>query len=357
MTQALFKNISIANQTFANRIWMAPLTRARAGKEHVPNALMAQYYAQRASAGLIVSECTMIAPDTSAFATEPGIYNSEQIEGWRLVTDAVHAAGGKIYCQIWHAGRAAHSGLNASAAGVVSASALPIEGEVHTPNGKQAYEVPRVLAADELSDVVGLFVQAAKNALSAGFDGVEIHGANGYLLDQFLRDGSNQREDAYGGNMAHRGRLLLEVIQAVGDAIGMARVGVRTSLLNSYNSMRDSQPEALAAWLGAEFEALGVSYWHVMRSDFFQAQKGDVLTPARANYKGVLVANMGYSAEEASQAIEQGMVDVVAFGTGFLANPDLPERIRVGAPWNAPRPSLFYTPGPEGYTDYPTLAN
>ncbi len=352
---ALFQPITIASQTFNNRAWMAPLTRARAGYAHVPNALMAQYYAQRASAGLIVSECTMIAPDTSAFGAEPGIYTEEQINAWREVTDAVHAKGGKIFMQIWHAGRAVHSALNSSNAGVVSASAIALDGEVHTPNGKQAFEVPRALSADELPGIVAAFAQAAKNAVSAGFDGVEVHGANGYLLDQFLRDGANQRTDAYGGSMQNRARLLLEVLGAVTAAIGAERVGVRTSLLNSYNNMIDSDPVALATYLGQQFSELKLAYWHVMRGDFFQAQHGDILTPARANFNGVLVGNMGYSADEAEQAIAAGQLDVVAFGTGYLANPDFIERVQAGAALNAPNPETFYTPGAEGYTDYPTM--
>ena len=352
---ALFQPLTIGENTFNNRIWMAPLTRARAGVAHVPNELMAQYYAQRASAGLIVTECTMIAPDTSAFMAEPGIYTQEQIDGWRVVTDAVHAKGGKIFMQIWHAGRAVHSGLNNSAEGVVSSGTTAIEGEVHTPTGKKPYETPRALGADELPAIVEMFTQAAKNAISAGFDGVEVHGANGYLLDQFLRDGSNPRTDAYGGSIENRARLLLEVLSAVSEAIGSQRVGVRTSLLNSYNSMKDSDPVALTTWLAKQLDALNLAYWHVMRADFFQAQHGDVLTPAREHFKGALIGNMGYTADEAQAAIASGALDAVAFGTGFLANPDLPARILAGAPLNAPNPATFYTPGAEGYTDYPSL--
>ena len=354
---ALFKELTIGQNTFNNRMWMAPLTRARAGFEHIPNELMAQYYAQRASAGLIVTECTMILPNTSAFAAEPGIYSEAQIEGWRLVTNAVHAKGGKIFLQIWHAGRAAHPALNADDSGVVSAGDVAIEGEVHTPQGKLPYVAPRVLRTDELPAIVTAFARAAKNAMAAGVDGVEVHAANGYLLDQFLRDGANPRTDAYGGSIENRARLLTEVLDAVCAAIGSERVGVRTSLLNSYNNMVDSDPVALTTWLAKRLNDFNLAYWHVMRGDFFQAQHGDVLTPARANYHGVLVGNMGYGADEAEQAIADGLVDAVAFGTGFLANPDLPARVQAGVALNAPNPATFYTPGAEGYTDYPAMAD
>ena len=354
---ALFKELTVGQNTFKNRMWMAPLTRARAGLEHMPNALMAEYYAQRASAGLIVTECTMILPNTSAFATEPGIYTQAQVEAWRTVTDAVHAKGGKIFLQIWHAGRAVHPALNADDSGVVSAGVVAIEGDVHTPQGKQPYVAPRALRTDELPAIVAAFAQAAKNAMAAGFDGVEVHAANGYLIDQFLRDGSNPRTDAYGGSVENRARLLTEVLDAVCAAIGSERVGVRTSLLNSYNSMIDSDPVALTTWLAKRLNDFNLAYWHVMRGDFSQAQHGDVLTPARAHYKGVLVGNMGYTADEAEQAIADGRVDAVAFGTGFLANPDLPARVQSGAALNIPNPATFYTPGPEGYTDYPTMTD
>lgn len=353
---ALFKELTIGPNTFKNRMWMAPLTRARAGIEHMPNELMAEYYAQRVSAGLIVTECTMITPNTSAFATEPGIYSQAQVDAWRVVTDAVHAKGGKIFLQIWHAGRAVHPALNADDSGVVSAGMVAIESEVHTPQGKVPYAAPRALRTDELPAIVAMFAQAAKNAMAAGFDGVEVHAANGYLIDQFLRDGSNPRTDAYGGSIENRARLLTEVLEAVCAAIGSERVGVRTSLLNSYNSMIDSNPVGLTTWLAKRLNDFNLAYWHVMRGDFFQVQHGDVLTPAREHYKGVLVGNMGYTAEEAEQAIVKGMLDAVAFGTGFLANPDLPARIQAGAQLNQPNPKTFYTPGPEGYTDYPTMA-
>ena len=340
--------------TLPNRLLMAPLTRTRASAGHMPNALMAEYYAQRASAGLIVTECTMVAPRTSAFGADPGIYDEAQAQAWKQVADAVHAKGGRIFMQIWHAGRAAHPGLN-DGAETVSASALAIEGEVHTPTGKQDHVTPRALRADEIPGLVRAYAEAARRAVEAGFDGVEVHGANGYLIDQFLRDGSNQRDDAYGGSLAHRARFLFEVLEAVCAAIGSQRVGLRLSPLNSYNSMKDSDPLALTAYLAEQLNRFDLAYLHLMRADFFGLQKADVVPVARQHYKGVLVGNMGYDAEEAQRAIETGQLDAVAFGTGFLANPDLPQRVAAGAAWNAPDPSTFYTPGAKGYTDYPTL--
>ena len=353
-TTHLFQALNVGANTLKNRFLMAPLTRARAGFEHIPNDLMAEYYAQRASAGLIITECTMIAESTSAFAAEPGVYSTEQVEAWKKTTAAVHAKGGKIFMQIWHAGRAAHPLLNGGTE-PVAPSALAIDDEVHTPEGKKAQVVPRELKTEEIPAIVAAFAQAAKNAMAAGFDGVEVHAANGYLLDEFLRDGANKRTDNYGGSFENRARLLSEVLTAVCAAIGSDRVGVRISPLNSYNSMIDSDPVGLTTFLAERLNDFNLAYLHVMRADFFQAQQGDVMTPARAHYKGVLIGNMGYSAAEAEQAIAEGKLDAVAFGTGFLANPDFPERVRVGADLNAPNPATFYTPGAVGYTDYPVL--
>lgn len=338
-----------------NRIFMAPLTRCRADADHVPTPLMTEYYAQRASAGLIIAEATMAMEGNSSFWMEPGIYSAAQIAGWKKVNDAVHAKGGRIFLQIWHGGRACHPLLNQGAQ-PVAPSALPITGdEVHTPQGKQPYVEPRALRDDELPGIVTGFKKAAENAKAAGFDGVEVHGANGYLLDEFLRDGANKRTGPYGGSIENRARLLLEVTEAICKVWGGNRVGVRLSPLNSYNSMIDSDPVALTSKVATMLNAFNLAYLHVMRGDFFSQQKGDVLTPARANYKGMLVANMGYSAQEAEQAIAEGRVDAVAFGTSFLANPDLPTRFKSAAPLNTPDAATFYTPGPRGYTDYPVL--
>ena len=350
----LFTPLQVGATTLPNRILLAPLTRTRADAGHLPNDLMTEYYSQRATGGLLITECTMVAPGTSAFINEPGIYNDAQIAAWKKVTTAVHAKGGRIFMQIWHAGRAAHPDINGGVP-TVSSSATAIEGDIHTPGGKVPHAVPQALAVDEIAAIVAAFAQGAKNAIAAGFDGVEVHGANGYLIDQFLRDTPNQRTDGYGGTLEKRARFLFEVLTAVTTAIGADKVGLRLSPLNSFNSMQDSDPLAFIGFLADKLNAYKLAYLHVMRADFFGVQKGDVLAIAREKYKGVLVGNMGYTAEEAEEAITAGKLDAVAFGTSFLANPDLPARIQLKAPLNVPDQSTFYTSGAKGYTDYPTL--
>ncbi|MGB7563340.1 MAG: alkene reductase [Prochlorococcaceae cyanobacterium] len=349
----LFTPLTLGALELPNRVLMAPLTRSRAEEGHVPGPLMAEYYGQRASAGLIIAEATMAMEGHSSFISEPGIHSAAQVEGWKLTTEAVHAKGGRIVLQLWHGGRACHPVLNGGRM-PVAPSAIAITGdEIHTPEGKKAYVVPRELTDEELPAIVEGFRLAARNAMAAGFDGVEVHGANGYLLDEFLRDGSNHRSGPYGGPIANRARLLLEVIEAVRREADL--VGLRISPLNSYNAMVDSDPVGLASWLAERLNDTGLDFLDLMRGDFFQQQHGDVLTPVRERFKGVLIANMGYSGDEANAAISTGAVDAVAFGSAFLANPDLPERLRRGATLNAPDPSTFYSPGPAGYTDYPFL--
>ncbi len=350
----LFPPLQVGALTLPNRFVLAPLTRTRAGMEHLPNDLMAEYYAQRASGGLLITECTMVTEGSSAFVAEPGVYSAEQIEGWKKTTAAVHAKGGRFFMQIWHAGRAAHPDINGGQR-TVSSSATAIEGEIHTPAGKVPHAVPHALGTDEIATIVAAFAQGAKNAIEAGFDGVEVHGANGYLIDQFLRDGCNQRTDAYGGSVENRARFLFEVLTAVSAAIGADRVGLRLSPLNSFNSMKDSDPVGLTAYLAEKLNDFKLAYLHLMRADFFGVQTGDVVTAARAKYKGVLIGNMGYSADEAEQAIKEGKLDAVAFGNSYIANPDLPERVKAGAALNVPDSSTYYTPGAKGYTDYPTM--
>jgi N-ethylmaleimide reductase len=335
---------------------MAPLTRCRADADHNPTPLIAEYYAQRASAGLIIAEATMVMEGNSSFWMEPGIYSEAQVKGWKAVTDAVHAKGGQIVLQLWHGGRACHPLLNGGAQ-PVAPSAIPITGdEVHTPEGKKPYVTPRELRDDEIPGIVAGFKKAAENAKAAGFDGVEVHGANGYLLDEFLRDGANKRSGPYGGPLENRARLMLEVLDAAISVWGADRVGLRISPLNSYNSMIDSDPVGVTTYIAQQASQRGIAYLHMMRADFFQAQQGDVLTPARQHFQGTLISNMGYTADEAEQAITEGKLDAVAFGTSFLANPDLPARIAAKAPLNAPNPARFYSPGPEGYTDYPAMS-
>jgi N-ethylmaleimide reductase len=354
---SLFQPLQAGALHLPNRVLMAPLTRCRAEDGHVPGDLIAEYYAQRASAGLIIAEATMAMEGNSAFWREPGIHSAAQVAGWKKTTDAVHAAGGRIVLQIWHGGRACHPDLNDDRQPVAPSAIAITNDEVYTPKGKVPYALPRALRDDEIPGIVQGFAHAASNARAAGFDGVEIHGANGYLLDQFLRDGSNQRSGPYGGPIKHRARLLLEVIEAVGKAWSSDRVGLRLSPLNSYNSMLDSDPIGLTDWLTRRLNDFGLAYLHMMRSDFFGVQQGDVMSVARRNFKGVLIGNMGYTGAEAAEAISSGKLDAVAFGTAFLANPDLPERLRLGAPLNEPDRSTFYTWDAKGYTDYPTLSS
>lgn len=352
-TQPLFEPVQVGELTLPNRFVMAPLTRCRA-VGHLPNMLMAEYYAQRASAGLVITECSMVTPETSAFGNDPGIYSAEQVKGWKMTTEAVHEAGGRVFIQIWHAGRAAHPLLNGGRP-CVAPSAIAIDGEVDTVEGKQPYTVPRELTKDDIASIVQDFRRATANAVEAGFDGVEVHAANGYLIDQFLRESANQRTDEYGGSLENRSRFLTEVLEAVTDEIGGHRVGVRLSPLNSFNSMREGDPIAWTRYLAASLNRFDLAYLHLMRADFFGEQKADVVSVARELYKGHLMVNMGYSAEEAAEVVRDKLADSVAFGTAFLANPDLPPRIEAGAELNTPDPSTFYTAGAEGYTDYPFM--
>jgi N-ethylmaleimide reductase len=353
--KSLFDPLQLGAVTAKNRVFMAPLTRCRAEDDHVPGDLMVKHYAQRASGGLLIAEATMVMEGNSAFWREPGIYSTAQVEGWKKVTDAVHAKGGLIFLQLWHGGRACHPLLNKGAQ-PVAPSALAIENdEVHTPEGKKPYVMPRVLEDAEIPNIVEGFRLAALNAKEAGFDGVEVHGANGYLIDEFLRDSANQRSGPYGGSRENRARLLFEILTAVSSVWGSDRVGLRLSPLNSFNSMRDSDPIGLYTWLAEQLNDFGLAYLHIMRADLYKIQHGDVLTPIRKAYRGVLVSNMFYTPQEAKQAVAEGYIDAVAFGTSYLANPDLPERLKAGAPLNQPDPDTFYAPGPKGYNDYPQM--
>lgn len=353
---ALFTPVTLGALRLPNRIVMAPLTRCRADAAHVPTDLMVTYYAQRASAGMIIAEATMVMEGNSSFGgREPGIYSAAQAAAWKKVTDAVHAKGGRILLQLWHGGRACHPYFNKGAQ-PVAPSALAITGdEIHTPEGKKPYVLPRELRDDEIPGIIEGFRKAAVNAKAAGFDGVEVHGANGYLLDEFLRDGSNKRGGPYGGPITNRARLLLEVTDAVIGVWGSERVGVRLSPLNSYNDMRDSDPSSLTSHVAAQLDVRKIAYLHLMRGDFFQAQKGDVVTPAHANFTGALITNMGYSPTEAAAAITAGTVQAVAFGHHYVSNPDLVERVKAGAALVEPDSSTFYSHEAKGYIDYPTM--
>jgi N-ethylmaleimide reductase len=351
----LFSPITIGAWQLPNRILMAPLTRTRATVDHTPTAIMATYYAQRASAGLLIAEATMVAPGTCTYYRMPGIFTADHVAGWKAVTDAVHQAGSKIVLQLWHGGRTSHSDLNQGVM-PVGPSAVRIENDqTHTPNGKVDHQLPKELSVEEIKGIVAQFAQAAQHAKSAGFDGVEVHGANGYLIDQFLRDGTNRRQDEYGGSLENRTRFLSEVLDAVIEVWGADRMGLRISTLNSFLEMKDSDPISLTKKVAQLAEAKKIAYLHVMRGDFLGLQTGDILAPARENFSGILVGNAGFSAEEASAAISSGGMDVVAFGHHFISNPDLVERIRTGHALVEPNPATFYTNGAEGYLDYATV--
>lgn len=354
---ALFDPIQVGALKLPNRIIMAPLTRTRADDDNVPKPIMAEYYAQRASAGLIIAEATMVMAGNSSFWREPGIHSEAQVKGWKVVTDAVHAKGGLIVLQLWHGGRTCHPALN-NGTQPVAPSPLRIErGEVHTPQGKLPYVMPRELRDDELPGIVSGFKKAAENAKLAGFDGVEIHGANSYLLDEFLRDGSNKRSGPYGGSIENRARLMLEVVEAASSVFGADRVGLRLSPLNNGNSMSDSDPAAITAYVAEQVSKRGIAYLHILRGQSGQAVSDEVLSAARKNFKGTLITNRGYTPEEAAQSIRDGQTDAIAFGTLYISNPDLPARIRQGGPFNTPHPdrSTYYGPGTAGYADYPSL--
>lgn len=349
----LLSSIKVGALKLSNRVVMAPLTRCRATADHVPTDLMAEYYSQRASAGLIIAEATMVIEGNSSWVTEPGIYSKEQVQGWKKVTDAVHQKGGRIFLQLWHGGRACHPNIN-NGNETVAPSAIAIEGEFHTPEGKVPQAVPRELKDEEIPQIVQGFKLAAQNAKEAGFDGVEIHGANGYLIDQFLRDGSNKRKGPYGGSLENRAKFLLEIVDAASEVWGSDRVGVRLSPLNSFNSMKDSDPQGLTFYVAKQLGLRKIAYLHLMRSDFLGLQNADVISPAREGFgSGVLIGNMGYTPTEAHEAIENKMLDAVCFGHHYVSNPDLVQKIEKGIALVEPDPSTFYTPGPKGYTDYP----
>jgi N-ethylmaleimide reductase len=348
----LFQPIKIGSLELKNKIVMAPLTRCRADENHNPTDIMAEYYAQRASAGLIIAEATMVMEHNSAFGgRDPGIYSQTQIDGWKKVTEAVHQKGGKIVLQLWHGGRACHPFLNQDHI-PVAPSAIAIEGETYTPKGKAPYVTPRALELKEIPSLIEGFVTAAKNAKLAGFDAVEIHGANGYILDQFMRESANKRNDMYGGSIENRCRLLLEVTKAVINVWGADKVGVRLSPLNSFNSMKDSDPQKLTAYVASELNQLKLAYLHMMRSDFFGIQKGDVMVVARENFKGTIIGNMGYSPEEAAESIDKGLINAIAFGHHYVSNPNLVEKIKNGIALTEPDQNTYYTNDAKGYTDY-----
>jgi N-ethylmaleimide reductase len=353
----LLTPVRIGRYQLENRVVMAPLTRNRAGDGNVPRAMAVEYYVQRASAGLIVTEATQVSPQGVGYPGTPGIHTAEQVEGWRRVTDAVHAEGGRIFLQLWHVGRISHPSLQPDGVLPVAPSAIRPEGQAFTASGLQPFVTPRALEADEIPGIVESFRIGAANALAAGFDGVEIHAANGYLIDQFLRDGSNTRTDGYGGPVENRARFLFEVLDAVVGVCGAERVGVRLSPVNGFNSMRDSDPDATFGYVARRLSRYGLAYLHVVETDASnpdapQTYDRDAL---RAAYPGVYIANGGYDRAHADQAIASGKASLVSFGAPYVANPDLVERFALGAPLNRPDPSTFYGGDERGYIDYPFL--
>ncbi len=347
----LFAPSVLGTLPVANRVLMAPLTRSRASPGNLPNALMAHYYAQRASAGLIISEATQVTPQGQGYPNTPGVHSPEQIAGWHGVTQAVHERGGKIFLQLWHVGRISHPLTQADGGLPVAPSALQPAGEIYTEQGMKPFVTPRALTIDELPALVEDFRRAAANAKAAGFDGVEIHAANGYLIDQFLRDGTNQRVDSYGGSVENRGRLLREVTEAVLTVWEPGRVGVRLSPVNPFNDIADSAPQSTFEAITEQLNAFGLAYLHVVedRASKFDFQR------LRQIFNGAYIANGDYDRDSAVAAIAGERADFIAFGKLFIANPDLPERLRRNGPFNVAQPASYYAGGAEGYDDYPAL--
>ncbi len=344
-----------------NRMILAPLTRCRAGAEYVPQPINALYYAQRASAGLIISEATQVAPNGIGYPNTPGIYTEAQIEGWKLVTEAVHNQDGRIFLQLWHAGRVAHPSLLPTGEIPIAPSGIKADCMADTASGQQPHVTPRALKLSEILDIIEQFRQGAKNAASAGFDGVEIHSANGYLLDQFLQDNSNQRQDEYGGSVENRTRLLLEVTQAVVEVWGTGRVGVRLSPGSTFNDMSDSNPKALFSYVAEALSEFELAYLHVVepriQGNVTITDDGTGLDARffRSIFPSSIITAGGYTRETGEAVLQSNEADFVAYGRLFLANPDLPKRFALSSALNRYDRNTFYSSGEQGYTDYPTL--
>lgn len=354
----LFTPMDLHGLTLPNRIWMSAMTRTRATPDNVPTALMADYFAERAAAGLIVTDCTAVSEQGKGVINGPGIWRADQIEGWRKVTNAVHAAGGCIYCQLWHCGRVAHPGMRGGAL-PVAPSALPAQGKFKFPDGEADFPVPRELAANEIPPIIADFAQATRNARDAGFDGVELHGANGYLHDQFLQDVSNKRTDSWGGSIENRARLLLETIDAMADSWSIERVGIRLGPSTSLYGMGDSDPLATFGYVVRELDAREVGYLTMLEPNRKEQEKGAAIGHVAETFRPMtsvpFIVNTGFDKAKGTRAVESGQVDAVAYGTLFIANPDLVARFRADSGFNQPDPATFYGVGARGYTDYPAL--
>jgi N-ethylmaleimide reductase len=355
----LFSPLRIGSLDLPNRIWMSAMTRTRATEDNVPTDLMGEYFAQRADAGLIVTDCTAVSAQGKGVIRGPGIWRDDQIAGWRSVTDRVHADGGRIFCQIWHCGRVAHPDMRDGEM-PVAPSAIPGTGDFFLPSGRVDFPVPRELGVEEIPGIIEDFAQATRNAQSAGFNGVELHGANGYLHDQFLQDGSNKRSDAYGGSAENRARLMIETTQAMIEAWDAAHVGVRLSPSSYLYGVDDSDKRATFGTVIDQLNALGIAYLTLLEPNAKDAEKGvqieHVADSFRSRVTVPLIVNTGFDKARGDAFIAEGAADAVAFGVAYIANPDLVDRLRDGAPLNKPDPSTFYGEGAKGYTDYPALA-
>lgn len=357
MALDLFSPVELGSLVLQNRVVMAPLTRNRAGEGGVPQAMNVTYYEQRATAGLIITEATPISPMAHGYPALPGIYTDAQVAGWKKVTDAVHAKGGKVVIQLWHVGRISHPSLLPNQAAPVAPSALKPAGQAFTYQGLQDYVKPRALDVSELPAIVQDYVHATRCAIAAGFDGVEVHAANGYLLDQFLRDGTNQRQDQYGGSLENRTRLLIEVVQAVVDTIGADKVGVRLSPVNPFNDMRDSQPQQTFNYVAKALNQFNLAYLHAVEGGIHGGGESEPFDFAafRQLFNNGYIANLSYDKARGDAAIASGHADAVAYGVPFIANPDLVARFANNAPLNAADSATFYGGTERGYTDYPFL--
>jgi N-ethylmaleimide reductase len=357
-TLTLLSPIQLGALSLKNRIIMAPLTRNRAGEGLAPVEMNVEYYRQRASGGLIITEGSQIAHEAAGYPFTPGIYSQQQVDGWKKVTAAVHQKGGKIVLQLWHCGRVSHSSLLPNGMLPQAPSAIRPEGEVYTYQGMKPYETPHALTLDEIQTVIEMYKKAAQNALDAGFDGVEVHGANGYFLDQFLRDGSNHRDDIYGGSIENRSRLLLEVVEVVTDIWGADRVGVRLSPLQPFNDIKDSDPEATFSYTVKALNKFGLAYLHIAELGLDApglAGPAFDLKILRPLWEGNYMTNSEYSLEKGNAAIQNGEADLISFGKLFISNPDLVERFAVNASLNDFDVSTFYGGDEHGYTDYPFM--
>lgn len=357
--QDLFTPAKLGSISLNNRIVMAPLTRNRAGEAGVPQAMNATYYAQRASAGLIITEATPISAMAHGYPALPGIYTEAQVAGWKKVTAAVHAQGGKIVLQLWHVGRISHPSLLPNQALPVAPSAIKPAGQAFTYQGLVDYVTPRALDITEIPAIIDDYIHATNCALQAGFDGVEVHAANGYLLDQFLRDGSNQRKDRYGGSIENRMRLLLEVLAAVVKTAGADKVGLRLSPVNPFNDMHDSEPQALFNAVSKAINVFDLAYLHAVEGGIHGGGESDPFdfSAFRQLFQGAYIANLAYDKSRANAAIASGHADAVAFGVPFIANPDLVARFAKDAPLNEADSQTFYGGSEKGYIDYPYLTD